>query len=142
VDDYFELILFYPDVKVRLHSSYLVKTPNPRFVLHGTQGSFVKYGLDPQEESLKKGIKPGQTGWGEENESIWGTVEYETGGTQIRKKIKSEKGNYLEYYTGIYQTIREGKPLQVTAGQALKNIHAIELAHQSSRERRALEFRL
>jgi len=141
VDDYFELILFYPNVKVRLHSSYLVKTPNPRFVLHGAYGSFVKFGLDPQEEILKKGMKPGQPGWGEENEDIWGTLESELGGNPVKKKIKSEKGNYLEYYTGIYQTIREGKPVNVTAEQALMNIHAIELAHQSSPKRKALEFK-
>ena len=116
------------------------KTPNPRFVLHGAHGSFVKFGLDPQEETLKKGMKPGQPGWGEENEDIWGTLESELGGNPVKKKIKSEMGNYLEYYTGIYQIIREGKPLHVTAEQALMNIHAIELAHQSSRERRALEF--
>ncbi len=36
----------------------LVKETLPRFVLFGTEGSFVKYGLDVQEKALKAGYSP------------------------------------------------------------------------------------
>ena len=36
----------------------------PRFALHGTRGSWVKYGTDPQEAALKAGARPGGPGWG------------------------------------------------------------------------------
>ena len=53
VDDYFVIHLLRPSkaprVKVTLKSSYLMCEPEPRFILHGTEGSFVKYGLDRQE---------------------------------------------------------------------------------------------
>jgi len=62
VNDFFEIYLHYDDVKVRLHSSYLVREPYPRFTIHGTLGSFVKYGLDVQEANLKVGEIPGKTG--------------------------------------------------------------------------------
>src|SRR3984957_4831652 len=63
-DDWFHAVLQYDRMRVILHASALVPEVGPRFVLHGTQGSFRKYGLDPQEEALKMGGKPGSAGWG------------------------------------------------------------------------------
>ncbi len=142
VDDYFEIILYYSNIKVRLHSSYLVRSPNPRFVLHGTLGSFIKYGLDPQEDAMKKGGVPGTPEWGEEAERFRGVLETETGGKYIKQKIKTEAGNYLKYYDGIYASIREGKAVPVSPEDALINIRIIELAYQSATERKAVEFSL
>jgi scyllo-inositol 2-dehydrogenase (NADP+) len=140
VDDYFEVQLMYPAIKVRLHSSYLVRSSNPRFVLHGTLGSFVKYGLDPQEEDLKKGRIPGSPGWGEEDPSIYGVLETEIDGKYVKKTVTSFPGNYPGFYDGIYKTLREGKPLPVTPQDSLLNIHAIELAYRSNAEKKVLEF--
>ncbi len=142
VDDYFEIIMYYDDVKVRLHSSYLVRSPNPRFVLHGTLGSFIKYGLDPQEEAMKKGAIPGSTGWGVEDERFRGILETELEGKYIKQKIKTEAGNYLKYYDGIYSSIREGKPEPVSPEDALINIKIIELANQSATDRKSVEFKM
>jgi predicted dehydrogenase len=140
VDDFFEIYLHYDEVKVRLHSSYLVREPYPRFIIHGTLGSFVKYGLDVQEAKLKVGEIPGGNGWGEEEESIWGTLNTELNGEHVIKKVKSEPGNYLAFYDNIYDAIRKGGKLSVTPQEALLNIHAIELALKSSNEKRALPF--
>ncbi len=71
-DDYFELWLHYKELKVSLKSGMLVKENSPRYVLHGTEGSFVKYGMDPQEEMLKKGIVPNSDDWGHETKENWG----------------------------------------------------------------------
>ncbi len=58
VDDYFIIHLLKPakapEVRITLKASYLMCENEPRFVLHGTEGSFVKYGLDPQEADLTK----------------------------------------------------------------------------------------
>lgn len=68
VDDYFIIHLLRPakspDVKVTLKASYLMCGNEPRFVLHGTEGSFVKYGLDPQEAALNQGALPTTPHWG------------------------------------------------------------------------------
>src|SRR5579872_1453746 len=58
VDDYFEVTLHYGRARVSLRSSTLVAAPRPRFAIHATGGSFVKYGLDPQEAQLKAGLDP------------------------------------------------------------------------------------
>ena len=67
-DDNFELILHYDSLKVTLKSGMLVRAETPRFLLHGTNGSFVKYGMDPQEDELKDGRSPAEPGWGAEPE--------------------------------------------------------------------------
>ena len=140
VDDFFEVYLQYEDVKVRLHSSYLVREPYPRFTVHGTLGSFLKYGLDVQEAALKVGDLPGKPGWGIEDEAIWGTLNTEINGEHVIKKVKSEPGNYLSFYDNIFEAIRNGAKLMVTPQEALLNIHAIELAFQSSSEGRSIPF--
>jgi len=58
VDDAFDIRLGYPEVRVTLKASYLVREPGPKYILHGEQGSFHKYGMDIQEEELKKGRWP------------------------------------------------------------------------------------
>jgi len=140
VDDFFEIYMQYKDVKVRLHSSYLVREPYPRFTVHGTLGSFVKYGLDVQEAALKVGDLPGKPGWGVENEDLWGTLNTEINGEHVVRKVESEQGNYMAFYDNIYEAIINDKSLKVTPQEALLNIHAIELAFQSSKEGRSIPF--
>jgi predicted dehydrogenase len=134
VDDYFDIDLHYPEMKARVHSSYLVREPFPRFTLHGTLGSFIKYGLDPQETALKAGGIPGSAGWGMEDESIRGWLNTEIERIHVQGKVTSEPGNYLAYYDNIYDTIRNNKPLSVTAKESLLNIHIIEKAFESMKD--------
>jgi len=68
-DDYFDVRLDYDGLRVALGAGMLARLPTPRFVLRGTRGSFVKRGLDPQEEALKRGHAPGGPGWGEDGHS-------------------------------------------------------------------------
>lgn len=56
--DNFEVIMHYPGLKVTLKAGMLVREPLPRFMLFGIEGTFVKYGLDVQEEALKAGFTP------------------------------------------------------------------------------------
>lgn len=139
--DNFELILHYPTIKVTLKGGMLVREPLPRFILLGTNGSFVKYGLDVQEEALKAGFTPQtKSGWGVEPESIWGTINTEINGQHVIGKIHSEQGNYADFYLNIYKAISGKEALIVTALQARNNIRIIELAMQSQQERRTVDF--
>ncbi|MBR9999362.1 MAG: Gfo/Idh/MocA family oxidoreductase [Cyclobacteriaceae bacterium] len=133
VDDYFDISLYYPGLKARVHSSYLVREPFPRFTLHGNSGSFVKFGLDPQEDALKAGGIPGSAGWGIEDKSIHGWLNSEIEGIHVEGKVSSERGDYLAYYDNIYAAIRNDKPLTVPAKESLYNIYIIEKAFESSR---------
>ncbi len=142
VDDFFDISLYYPGLKARVHSSYLVREPFPRFTLHGTLGSFIKYGLDPQEAALKAGSKPGSPGWGTEEENIRGWLNTEMEGIPIQGKIISEPGNYLAYYDNIFDAIRNNKSLSVPAKQSLLNVYIIEKAFESAKTGNAVSLDL
>jgi len=138
-DDNFDLHLEYPQLKVTLRAGMLVCEPSPRFVLYGTEGSFVKYGLDPQEEALKQGGSPAQPDWGAEPESAWGT-HTSCDGTMTRRKYLTLSGCYPEYYKNVYRAITGQEELVVKPEQARDVIRLIELAQQSNAERRMIPF--
>jgi predicted dehydrogenase len=141
--DNFELILHYPEIKVTLKGGMLVREPLPRFILLGINGSFVKYGLDVQEEALKAGHTPTtKSGWGIEPDSIWGTMNTEISGQHFIGKVDSEQGNYADFYSNVYNAILGNEDLIVTGLQARNNIRVIELALQSQKERRTVDFTL
>ena len=137
VPDNFELLLFYPQLKVTLKASSLVKEKGPTYSLHGTKGSFVKYGADVQEEALKNGEKPeNASDWGMEPENIWGKLN-----TVEREDLyQSEPGDYRVVYKNLYEAITAGAPLEVEPQQARDVIRIIEAAQQSQDERRVITF--
>jgi predicted dehydrogenase len=135
--DNFEVQLHYPNLKVTLHAGSLVCDPSPRFLLYGTQGSYQKFGLDPQEDALKQGSIPGKPGWGEEQENAWGTLTH-CNGELARKKYRTIAGNYPGYYTNVYRAITGQEDLAVKPEQSRNIIRLIEQAEQSAREKRAV----
>jgi scyllo-inositol 2-dehydrogenase (NADP+) len=138
VDDLFDLILFYPDLKVTLKSSYLVREPGPRYMLHGTEGSFIKYGSDPQEEALTKGHFPDEPDWGKEVEKNWGILNTNHEGLHYRGPVETLPGCYHEFYNQLYETIVHGKELAVKPGESLNGIRIIRAAYESSEKRCAI----
>lgn len=140
VDDYFELILYYDKLRVRLKSSFLMRELGPSFILHGTKGSFLKSRADRQEEMLKTGVKPNTTDWYSEPESEYGLIHTEKDGSVIREKVKSLQGSYLGYYDAVYQSIVDNQPIAVTAEDGINVIRIIEAAIRSSREQTVIQL--
>lgn len=139
VDDYFELLLYYPNLRVRLHSSYLVREALPGYILHGSKGSFIKAKTNVQEEALNNEVLPESFGWGTEPEKEKGFLHTEKNGEIIKKYITSETGNYADYFRGVYKCIRDNAKNPVTAEDGLDVIRIIQAACHSSRERRVVE---
>jgi predicted dehydrogenase len=137
-DDAFDVHLGYDEVKVRLQASILAREPRPRFRLFGNQGSFVKYGLDPQEELLQQGTLPGDRQWGVEPPEQWGTLNTDLGDLHIQGAIETLAGRYEDYYQNVYEAITGNAPLLVNATEARNVIRIIELAQQSSGEQRTI----
>lgn len=140
VDDYMELLLFYPGLRVRVKSSYLVREALPSYVFHGTKGSFIKARTDVQEVMLQAHAIPGGAGWGIEPETEKGLLHTEKDGRIIREYIPSLKGNYGDYYDELYQAIRANGPVPVTAEQGLNIIRVIEAAYKSNHEKKIVEL--
>jgi predicted dehydrogenase len=139
--DNFEVIMHYPGIKASIKGGMLVREPLPRFILLGNEGSFVKYGMDVQEEALKAGFTSlKKNNWGIEPPEIWGTINTQINGQHFIGKIESEKGDYAAYYRNVYYTILGEEDLIVTPLQARNTIRIIELAMQSEKEKRTIDF--
>jgi predicted dehydrogenase len=140
VPDYFEIIFYYDDKRVRVKSSYVVREALPGYIFHGLKGSFIKPKTNIQEEMLQAGKIPDTPDWGTEPESERGLLHTEKDGKEIREYIQSEQGNYNEYYEGIYEAIRNDKPLPVTAEDGVNVIKIIEAAYKSSEAKKIVEL--
>lgn len=140
VDDYFFLTLYYQGMQVYLRSSYLVREPGPRYILHGTEGSYIKMGNDPQEEALKAGRLPNEKDWGKEPYQNWGILNTTIEGTPFRGRVETLPGNYTAYYDNIYAVLQKKSELIVKPEQAMQVIRIIELAYQSAKEGRIIPF--
>lgn len=131
VDDYFHIMLEYSPLQVILHSSSFVRAAGPKFEVHGTEGSFIKYGTDPQENQLKEGKVPGDDGWGASHEENDGVLTNDKHPEGIR--IPTETGRYESYYEQLAEAIRKGESLPVTGQEGLEVIEIIESILQASR---------
>lgn len=138
--DYFHLLLDYGQLRVLLHSGSVVRQPGPRFQLHGTAGSFIKYGIDPQERMMKAGHRPGDPGWGEDQPEQYGDLTADLNGLTMQGKIVTLPGWYHQYYDGVYRAIAEGGPNPVSPEEARNTIRVIEHAIRSHEERRTVVF--
>lgn len=136
VDDYFHIVLLYPRMKVTLRAGYLMREQGPRFTLHGTAGSYMIYGVDPQEAALKGGALPGGEGWGSVPETEWGVINTDEG----RVHYPTVAGNYRLYYDSIYRTLRGGDTPEVTHEQMVDLIRLLEVCFESSETGRTIRF--
>ncbi|MFY4773509.1 oxidoreductase [Metabacillus sp. RGM 3146] len=139
-DDAFDIRLHYDQLTATLKASMLVKEQGPHFQIHGTKGSFIKYGMDPQENALRAGSLPSDPGFGEDSEGNWGLLNSEVGRLQYRGKVQTLKGSYQSFYENICQAIKDSRDPAVTAEQAAQTIKLIELARQSSLDGRTIEI--
>jgi len=127
VDDYFDLTLHCGTRRVCLRASSLVSAPRPRFAAHGSGGSFVKYGLDPQEDQLKAGMDPREPGFGVEKRSA--VLTRPDGAVE---QVAGERGRYLAFYEGVVAAIRDGAPVPVDPADARSGLMLIDLARRAA----------
>jgi scyllo-inositol 2-dehydrogenase (NADP+) len=129
VDDYFSLTFHYDAMRAVVSASNLIAIPRPRFSVHGTEGSYVKYGLDPQEQALAGGTDPLVPGFGEEAEEQHGRVAF---GAGAPRPTPTQPGCYLDFYRGVASAILEGGPVPVDPLDAVAGLRLIEAARASA----------
>jgi len=140
VDDAFDIVLRYPNLRVLLRATMLACAAGPRFVLNGAAGTFVKRGLDPQEDALKAGKTPGGPGWGEEDQSHWGALTLAEDSAPIQRSVRTEPGDYREYYANVRDSILGISKLDVTAADGARVIRLLQLARESSASGRVISL--
>jgi scyllo-inositol 2-dehydrogenase (NADP+) len=137
VDDWFDISLHYKNIRVRLKSSLVVCEQLPGFVLHGTKASFIKRRADVQEVNLLAGMLPNTTDWGTEPEDDNGFLFKADDEVE---EIKTEQGNYYDYYDAVYKAITDNKPMPVTCDDGINVMRIIEAAVKSNAEKRIVSL--
>ncbi|WP_435989355.1 oxidoreductase [Rossellomorea sp. LjRoot5] len=139
-EDYFLITLGYDVLRVQLYSRSIVLDPGPRYQVHGLKGSFVKHGMDRQEDDLKAGKNPVSEQWGVEDEENWGVLTTISGEEVTSEVIPSEKGDYTQFYLGVYGAVRENSSLPVDPEDALQVITIIEACKESAATGRVINM--
>jgi scyllo-inositol 2-dehydrogenase (NADP+) len=141
VDDAFDVIMEYPSLRATLRARIIAYAPSHHLLLHGAGGSFVKYGMDPQEEILRGPNCPDGLDWGKdwglETEKHWGTL---TRVAENPRKIQTERGDYRGFYANVRDAMEKRAALDVPPEQFLRTQRALLLSHKSSRERRVVDW--
>ncbi len=134
--DYFHAVLAYPQRRVVLHGTLLAAAETARYIIHGSRGSYVKYGLDPQEERLKGGDRLPQEDWGYDMRD--GLLTRVEGEERSEESWLTLPGNYPAYYAAIRDALNGSGDNPVPAGQAIHIMELIELGLESARHRATL----
>lgn len=123
-DDAFVALTHESGVRSHLWMSALAAQPGPRFRLLGTAGTYVKYGLDSQEEALAAGADPRDPAFGEDPPERWGTITTADGS----RRVPTEAGRYRDFYPAVARSINEGVPPPVDPYDAVRTLEIIEAA--------------
>lgn len=137
--DYFHAVLRYPTLNAVLHAGVRAIAPGPILAVHGARASYVKHGLDPQEDQAKQGLTPGSTGWGVDPCPGRLTTLTDDGGA-IQGPAPSLAGDYPRYYARLRDALRGEGDNPVTPAQAVAVMKVLAMGIRSSAERREIAW--
>jgi predicted dehydrogenase len=129
-DDVFVALTHESGTRSHLWMSAVAAQPGPRMRVLGQRAAYTKYGLDPQEEALRAGGRPGRAGWGEEPRERWGLL----GAEPDLRPVATEPGAYERFYSGIVAALREGAPPPVDPRDSIAVLEIIEAAREREAE--------
>lgn len=140
-DDYYHVELFYNEFKVIVKTNHLVKSEYPKFIVHGSKGSFIKYGIDKQEECLKNGIMPWDNNFGVDPSENYGILDYiNNNGENIIETKVTPRGDYGKIYDGLYDCLVNGKEKLVKDFELLTVMKILECGINSETPK-VIEFK-
>lgn len=130
-DDVFVSLRHAGGERSHLWAGMLAAAPSPRLRLVGSAGTFETHGLDPQEEALRRGERPGRPGWGRPGAEGAGRVWDGAGAWAVAP----EPGDYPAFYAALERALRTGAPVPVSGGEAVAVLDVIESARAAARSR-------
>jgi predicted dehydrogenase len=99
----------------------------PRFRVSGLEAGFACDGLDPQEDQLAAGGRPGDPGYGEAPPGLLDGAP-----------LPLERGRYEDFYIGVRDWARGEAPAPVDPADSLAVLELLELARRSAQARAPL----
>jgi predicted dehydrogenase len=122
IPDAFDLHLAYNGFGAELSCSLLVREPTSRYRLHGDKGSFVKFGIDVQEDQLKAGLRPTDPGFGQEPTSQNGILHTGSG----RADYPTLTGRWMGLFENVHEVISGGASPAVSLEEVIAQLEIIE----------------
>ena len=130
-DDFFVALEHESGARSHLWGTMMAAQLGPRLRALGSEAAYVKWGLDVQEDALRAGAGPSDSGFGEDPREAWGLL----GTDDASEPVETERGRYLEFYERMEQAIRSGEPAPVPLEAGVETLRVIEAARRSSAER-------
>jgi predicted dehydrogenase len=127
-DDVFLALRHASGIRSHLWMTHLAAQPAPRMRVLGTGAAYVKWGLDPQEDALRAGARPGDPGWGREPRERWGKV----GAGDEVVPVETDPGAYQRFYEAVAAALRGNGPSPVPAAEAIAGLEILESALETS----------
>ena len=139
-NDYFEILFYYPKMRVRLKATCIARETIPAYALHGMKGSFLQQRSDSQEIQLGAGVSPTLDSWCPPPAHPDGLLHTEINGEIIYSHLTSTPGNYMGYYDDVYKALTGQAANPVPAEDGIKTIRIIEAALKSSAEGKRIDL--
>lgn len=139
VDDYFTIIMMYPNHRITLTSGMVFMQQGPGYKMYGTKGSFIKNRSDVQENDLIAGRAVSDVNWGMEDPKDFGCLSsLQNDNTITQQIIPSIPGNYGKFYTLMANAILHDDKEPTTALEGAQIIRMLEIARQSHKEQKVI----
>ena len=136
VDDAFDVTLYYPNARANLRASMMRAPLGPTWIVNGTKGSFVKYGMDPQEAALKEGRTPDEPDWDSEPPELYGKLIT----PDATRTIPTLRSSFARYYENVRDVLLGKAKPAVTPAWSLDVMRGLVLAALSSQRRHVLPW--
>jgi predicted dehydrogenase len=130
-DDFFVALEHESGARSHLWGTMMAAQLGPRLRALGSEAAYVKWGLDVQEDALRAGAGPSDSGFGEDPREAWGLL----GTDDASEPVETERGRYAEFYERMERAIRSGEPAPVPLEAGVETLRVIEAARRSSAER-------
>ena len=136
VDDAFDVTLYYRHARAVLRASMLAAPVGPTWIVHGMKGSFIKYGMDPQEAALKEGRTPDEPDWDTESPELYGKIIT----PDATRTVPTLRSSFARYYENVRDAMLGTADLAVTPEWSLDVMRGLQSAVESNRTRRVLPW--
>ena len=136
--DWFHAVLHYPEMRAVLRGSKLVADHGLRFAVHGTGGSWIKHGIDPQESAIFDGVTPGEANWWIDPLEGWFTPGDEP---LSRAPVANERGDYPAFWKALAAAPGGGTgPTRGPPDEALVVMAVLEAGLESAAGKRTVQL--
>jgi predicted dehydrogenase len=139
-DDTFVALQFADGIHAHLWMSSVAPLAGPRMRISGLRGTYEKWGLDPQEQALRDGMRPGHPDWGKEPREKWGHLTSEVGGVHFDGVVEMLPGAYEQFYAFLRVALALGGPPPVDPYEVVEVLRVIEAAQESAKQSRVIKL--